>query len=47
MLFYESKDKYFIDGYFAWIPDENKIISEDAHETYNYWLNLYGHSKFD
>lgn len=46
-LFYESKNKYFVDGYFAWLPNKDEQSWKDASETYDYWVNLYSNTRFD
>lgn len=47
LLFFTSKEKYYVDGYFAWLPQKGELYYEDSVESLNYWINLYSNSRYD
>lgn len=46
-LFRTSRAERVIEGYFAWLPDEETPVYEDARGTYEYWSNFFSHSRYD
>lgn len=46
-LFYSSKEVFYVDGYFSWLPQKGELYYDDAVESLGYWVNLYSNSRFD